>query len=178
MGLEIFRDKFGVLIYHEARKVLKKGNGYIVNPILEALRSCDIWSIASSCSVDEQKEFASELISSLNNNNWNTMNLLNFENRNDIPIKWTKMLLDAWSEKVAIEPPLIKGVTIYTEHYLGLLNRYETEVGDYKETGNILKSIIDMSCNENSPKSLNLDENDDAWLFLQEILLKNKSMKQ
>jgi hypothetical protein len=176
LGLEIFRDKFGILIYHEARKVLKKGNGYVVNPILKALRSCDIWNIASSFSVDEQKEFASELISSLNNNNWSTMNLLNFENRNDIPIKWTKMLLDSWNEKVSLEPLLMKGVTIYTEHYLGLLNRYETEVGDYKETGNIIKSIIDMSCNENFSKLLNLDENGDAWLFLQKILLRNRSI--
>jgi hypothetical protein len=176
LGLEIFRDKFGILIYEAAREALKTGNGYIVNPILEALRSCDMWNIASSFSVDEQKEFASELISSLNNNNFSTMNLLNFENRNDIPIKWTKMLLDSWNEQVVIEPLLMRTATVYTEHYLGLLNRHETEVGDYKETGNILKSIIDMSCNKKLSKLLNLDENDDIWLFLQEILLRSRSV--
>jgi hypothetical protein len=176
LGLEIFRGKFGVLIYRETRKVLKQGNGYIVNPKMEALQSCGIWDIASSFSIDEQKEFASDLISSLNNNNFSTMNLLNFENRNDIPIKWTKMLLDSWNEKVVIEPLLMRTATVYTEHYLGLLNRHEIEVGDYKETGNILESIIDVSRNENFSKFLNLDENDDAWLFLQKILLRNTNI--
>jgi hypothetical protein len=176
LGLEIFRDKFGVLIYRETRKVLKQGNGYNVNPKMEALRSCGIWNIASSFSIDEQKEFASELISSLNNNNFSTMNLLNFENRNDIPIKWTKMLLDSWTEQVALDSLLMNRVTIYTEHYLGLINRYETEIGDYKEAENILKSITDMSCNEKISKLLNLDENDDAWLFLQKILLRNTNI--
>jgi hypothetical protein len=60
---------------------------------------------------------------------------------------------------------------------LGLINRYETEVGDYKKTENIFKSIIDASCNENFSKLLNLDENDDAWLFLKTILLRNRNIE-
>lgn len=176
LGSEVFINVFGKSIYSRTREALKTGNGYIVNPCLDALCYCDIWKIASYFSEEEQKEFSTELIDSLNSNNFSTMRLLSFENRNNIPIKWTRMLLDSWSEKVVLEPLLMNRATVYTEHYLGLLSRYETEVGDYKETGNILKSIINVSCNENFSKLLNLDENDDAWLFLQEILLRNRNI--
>ena len=172
LGSEVFISAFGKSIYSRTREALKTGNGYIVNPCLDALCYCDIWKIASYFSEEEQKEFSTELIDSLNSNNFSTMRLLNFENRNNIPLKWNRLLLDSWIEKILNKKHLQHTLSIYSEQCLGLLDRHKKELGDYDKVDYILETILGTASNMLPSKSkLNLDDSEEAWSFLQQILL-------
>jgi hypothetical protein len=161
-----FAEIFGQDILKETRRVLKTRDGYKVNPVLSALRECQIWDLANDLPELEQKQFASELIASLNANNFGTMSLLSFENRKEIPIKWTKLLI----EQLSVDLPSAS----YLEHYLGLVERYTNSLGDYEKSKEVVQFIIKLTGQSSfaSEKLSELESKEDLWAFWQELLVK------
>ena len=150
-----FAEIFGEAILNETRQVLKTRNGYKVNPALSALRRCGIWNMVDSLSLIEQKDFANELILSLNSNNYETMGLLSFSNRSDIPIKWIKMLLEQWDENFRTPSWVQDKLLNYLEYYLGLVERYTTELGHCSLLENALQIVISQTiAKAETPKQL------------------------
>ena len=147
-----FADIFGEAILNETRQVLRTQDGYQVNPALFALRRCGIWNMADSLSLIEQKSFANELLLSLNSNNFETMSLLSFSNRIDIPIKWIKLLLEQWDENFRTSSSLQDKLLDYLEHYLGLVERYTTELGHCPSLENALHVISQKIAKAETPK--------------------------
>lgn len=169
-----FTELFGQDILKETRRVLRTRDGYKVNPILSALRKCRIWDLADALSEPEQVNFASELIASLNSNNWETMSLLSFNNRGEISIKWVKLLLEQWSVDLTENSWLQKTLPYYLEHYLGLVERYTNELGNYEEVRKSVQIIFE-SANQSSHASesvAKLETNELLWAFWQELLTK------
>jgi hypothetical protein len=162
-----FTKIFGQDILREARRVLKTRDGYQVNPVLSTLRECRIWDLANTLPELEQKRFANELVASLNANNWETMSLLNFDNRNEIPIKWVKLLLEEWVDFLSKYPMLNIN---YLEYYLTLVNRYTKEFGDYEKTKAIIHDIINSTDVRIAESIANLEANEPIWAFWQELL--------
>jgi len=142
-------------------------DGYTVNPVLSSLRKCRIWDLANTLSELEQKNFANELIASLNANNWETMNLLSFDNRGEIPIKWVKLLLEQWADFSSTRPGLN---TSYLGHYLGLVERYTNELGDYEKSKEVVQDIIESTDSQNSESVAELEANELLWAFWQELI--------
>ena len=147
-----FAEIFGEAILNETRQVLRTRDGYQVNPALSALRRCGIWNMADSLSLIEQKSFANELLLSLNSNNFETMSLLSFSNRIDIPIKWIKLLLEEWDENFRTSSSLQGQLLYYLEHYLGLVERYTTELGPCSSLENALHVISQTIAKAETPK--------------------------
>ncbi len=147
-----FLDLFGDQILRETRKILITRDGYKVNPALSVLRCCGIWDIATSLTIEEKERFSSELILSLNSNNFETMSLLNFNNRDNIPIQWVKLLIEKWFSVLNSESRLKNGLPCYWEHYLGLLERYTVNIGYCSEQTEMLKILL--SCIDASSNSL------------------------
>lgn len=173
---ELFGDKyveiFGEVIFNETRQILLTCNGYTVNPALSALRKCGIWNIASTLSSTEQASFANELIDSLNSNNFETMDLLSFNNRQDIPVKWSKLLLDQWSDKIQNNSRIQTALLSYLEQYLGLVERYTTELGTYTRLEEVLKIlIVRTQKNHSALESISkLASNESLWTFWRKLL--------
>jgi|GEM_PF-1802801 len=162
-----FTKIFGEDILKETRRVLKMRDGYTVNSVLSSLRKCRIWDLANTLSELEQKNFANELIASLNANNWETMNLLSFDNRGEIPIKWVKLLLEQWADFSSTRPGLN---TSYLGHYLGLVERYTNELGDYEKSKEVVQDIIESTDSQNSESVAELEANELLWAFWQELI--------
>lgn len=139
-----FTELFGQDILKETRRVLKTRDGYQVNPKLAALRKCRIWDLANALPELEQVNFANELIESLNSNNWETMSLLSFDNREKIPIKWAKLLLKQWSNSLSNDSQSQRRSLSYLEHYLGLVERYTCELGNDEEWKEAVKTIVEL----------------------------------
>jgi hypothetical protein len=157
---------------------LLTGNGHKVNPALSALRKCGIWKIANTLSSTEQESFANELIDSLNSNNWATMNLLSFKNRQDIPIKWSKLLLEQWSDKLQTDSRIPKALIAYLEQYLGLVERYTTELGTYGRLEEVIKILIVRT--KDNPRALEsiseLASNESLWAFWRKLLAEHQDV--
>ncbi|MFM2432991.1 MAG: hypothetical protein RLZZ511_4205 [Cyanobacteriota bacterium] len=164
-----FAEIFGQDILKETRQVLKTRDGYQVNPVLSVLRLCGIWNLADTLSELEQIGFANELVLSLNSNNWETMHLLNFNNRGEIPIKWIRLLLDQWSDFL-MEWPGLK--MCYLEHYLGLLKRHKDELGDYEKSKEVIQGIIQSTDGRIAESVAELETNELAWEFWQEVVVR------
>jgi hypothetical protein len=164
-----FAEIFGQDILRETRRVLNTRDGYQVNPVLSALRLCGIWNWADTLPELEQKGFANQLVLSLNSHNWETMNLLNFNNRGDIPIKWIRLLLDQWSDLLATRSGLN---TCYLEHYLGLLKRHKDELGEHEKSKEVIQGIIKSTDNQIDESITELETNELAWKFWQELLVR------
>ena len=181
---ELFGDRFAELfgkeILSETRKVLITRDGYKVNPVLSALRRCGIWSTANSLAAVEKEAFAGELIMSLNSNNFETINLLSFNNRVDIPTQWVKLLLDQWLNNLKSTSWTQDRLPYYWENYLGLLERYTTEIGHYSEQTEILGILISsVSTSSHSLNSIsNLASNAELWKFWRSILVDNQPLIQ
>jgi hypothetical protein len=173
-----FVEIFGESIFNETRRVLLTGNGHKVNPALSALRKCGIWKIANTLSSTEQESFANELIDSLNSNNWATMNLLSFKNRQDIPIKWSKLLLEQWSDKLQTDSRIPKALIAYLEQYLGLVERYTTELGTYGRLEEVIKILIVRT--KDNPRALEsiseLASNESLWAFWRKLLAEHQDV--
>ncbi len=164
-----FTELFGQDILRETRRVLKTRNGYQVNPTLSALRECGIWDLANTLPAVKQVNFANELIESLNSNNFETMNLLSFNQREEIPLKWIKLLLEQWSTSL-YEKFLQYGFPKYIEHYLGLVERYENELGNYEKLKENVQFIELITRNSHADKSVaRLESNEPLWAFWQEL---------
>lgn len=173
-----YAEIFGEAIFEETRRVLRTRNGYKVNPALYALCECGIWNRADTLSSIEQVSFANELIDSLNSNNWATMNLLSFNNRQDIPIKWSKLLLEQWSDKLQTDSRIQKALLTYLEHYLGLVEHYKTELGTYARLEEILKILIVIT-KENSHALESISElasNEALWTFWRKFLAEHQDV--
>jgi hypothetical protein len=171
---EKLTELFGQDILKETRRVLRTRDGYQVNPILSALRKCRIWDLADDLSELDQVNFANELIESLNSNNWETMSLLSFDNRGEIPIKWVKLLLEKWSANLSDNSWFKGALPCYVEHYLGLVERYTNELGNYEAVREFVQ-IIAESDNQSSHTSesiAKLETNELLWEFWQELLTK------
>lgn len=162
-----FTEIFGQDILKETRRVLKTRDGYQVNPVLSILRECQIWDLANTLPEPEQKKFANELIASLHANNWETMSLLGFDNRNEIPIKWVKLLLEEWADLLSGYPTF---KTNYLEDYLGLVERYTNELGDYEKPKEVIQGIIESTDSRISESVAELATNELVWAFWQELL--------
>jgi hypothetical protein len=145
--IDKFSELFGKPIFHETRKKLKTQDGYQVNPILSALRKCNMWEIADSIDLEEQREFAIEIINSLNSNNYETMNLMDFDNRYYIPIKWILNILDAWSNMLENERRAKNCLASYLNHYIGLVDRCNHELNDHSRVVKSLEIIINIARN-------------------------------
>lgn len=85
-----------------------------------------------------------ELIESLNSNNFETMNLLSFEERRSIPIKWVNLLLQQWHKSLENER-LHRRLLNYLEHYLGLIESYTATLGNCPHTRQALQIIVSQS---------------------------------
>jgi hypothetical protein len=140
-----FTELFGADILSETRQALKTRDGYKVNPILSALRKCRIWDLADTLILAEQESFGSELINSLNSNNWETMSLFSFANRKEIPIKWVKLLLDRWSIDLFENSWIQRNFPSYIEHYLGLVECYTAELGEYEKLGKVVQALTEST---------------------------------
>ena len=162
-----FAEIFGQDILKETRRVLKTRDGYQVNPVLSILRECQIWDLANTLPDLEQKNFANELIASLNANNWETMSLLSFDNRNEIPIKWVKLLLEEWADFWSRHPRFNIN---YLERYLGLVERYINELGDYEKPKEVVQGIIESTDSQIAESVAELEANEPAWAFWQKLL--------
>ncbi len=178
-----FTELFGQNILKETRRALKTRDGYQVNPILSALRECQIWDLANTLSELEQVNFANELIASLNSNNWETVDLLNFNNREEIPIKWVKILLDQWSTCLFENSHLSKNfryrqvLPSYLENYLGLVERYTVKLGNYKKLEEVVQIIAELTdlSSDASEGVAELEANEPVWTFWQEIFTKYRN---
>lgn len=165
-----FTEVFGKGIFDEARRVLKTRNGYKVNPVLSALRKCQIWDLADSLLESEKIDFVNELIESLNSNNWETMRLLDFGNREKIPARWIKRLLEQWSAYLSQKSQFTERLTVYLAHYLGLLERYADEIDDCDKIRNFMQVVIELDDYE---VNLNdYDVSDDVCKVWQELIAK------
>ncbi len=170
-----FTELFGQDILKETRRVLRTRDGYQVNPVLSALRECQIWDLADALPEPEQVNFANELIGSLNSNNWETMDLLSFNNREETPIKWVRLLLDQWSADLSKNSRFQKALPYYLEHYLGLVERYTNELGNYEKLKEAVQIIVE-STGKSSHASENiakLEDNEFVWALWQKILTKH-----
>jgi len=169
-----FTELFGQDILKETRRVLKTQDGYQVNPVLSALRKCRIWDLANALPEPEQIDFANELIASLNSNNWETMSFLSFKNRGEIPIKWVKLLLEQWSADLSKSSRLQGALPYYLEHYLGLVERYTNELGNYEKLKESVQFVAEST--DQSPHAsegvAKLEANELIWALWQEILTK------
>jgi hypothetical protein len=172
----LFGDKFAPLfgkdILNETQRALKTRNWDQINRALSLLRECGIWDLANTLSPMEQETFANALIVSLTDNTWETMNLLGFTNRNEIPIRWVKLLLEQWSMQLDRDPRDRKRLPYYLEHYLSLVERYINELENYaklEETVQIVAKIIseDSHASESVSK---LESNETLWIFWQDLL--------
>lgn len=175
---DLFGSKFGFVfgksIFDRAREVLKTRSGYKVNSVLDALRKCDIWETANNCLLlEEEINFANELIYSLNSNNFATMNLLNFNDRNNTPIKWVKLLLEHWSDEMRVNSIISRSLPAYLEHYLGLVERYNSELSSYARLNEDIEIIEKMiKTNDYAYDSiLDLKSNNSLWIFWQNTLI-------
>ncbi|MBN3923830.1 hypothetical protein [Nostoc sp. NMS4] len=144
-----YTEIFGESILKETRKVLKTRDGYQVNPVLSALRRCGIWNIANTLSPLDKVKFANELIVSLNSSNYETEDLLDFKNREDIPIQWGRLLLEEWLNNLRSDPQTQNTLPYYWKHYFGLVEHYTKELGNTPGQKEALKIIVSLM-NENS----------------------------
>lgn len=170
-----FAELFGQDILKETRRVLKTRDGYQVNPALSALRKCQIWDLAETLSESEQAVFIDELIASLNSNNWETMSLLSFSSREKIPIKWVKLLLEQWTAKLPSKKSRFKeALPYYLENYLGLVDRYINELGNYKRLKESVQVVVEsISQNKYASESVaKLEDNEPVWILWQGIVSK------
>ncbi len=136
---ERFSELFGNFLLDKTREALSTCNGYIVNPVLSALRKCRIWDLANNLSEPEQETFSHELIDSLNSNNFETMDLLSFEKRYEIPNKWIRLLFETWLDKLNKDYSAQRNLDWYLKQYLGLLKRYIDIFGE----SDILESAVE-----------------------------------
>jgi hypothetical protein len=168
----LFGEKFPELFGKDIR-VLKTCNGYAVNPVLAVLRRCGIWALADTLPSEEQTIFGSELIDSLNCNNWGTMSLLSFDSGEDIPIKWVKILFEQWLNKLHKNSQIQKSLFTYLEYFLGLFKRYTDELNDYTQSREVIQII-----NDHASKSIaDLQSNELLWMFWKKIsqeIIKNR----
>jgi hypothetical protein len=167
-----FRDIFGKSILQETRAVLKTRDGYKVNPVLSALRTCGIWRMVDTLIQQEKENFANELLQSLNSSNFETMDLLDFNNRDEIPIKWIKLLIEEWLEILKNNPRYQEKLRYYWEYFLGLIERYTRELGDspiQQEALVKLRCILEEYQIWNSVQNEEVDQ--EIKLALQNLLL-------
>ncbi len=170
---------FGEAIFNKTREALKTKDGYRVRDCLEALRKCDIWKIVDAhLSSNEEVSFANELISSLNANNYETMSLLSFNERNNIPIKWVTKLLHCWSDKLQNNHDIQRHFTYYFDCYLGLVQRHESELGKYINLEKDLE-IVDSKIAQDLDAFSSIEKlksNDALWNFLQKLLTEGEDI--
>lgn len=172
-----YGEIFGQAIFNETRQILLTCDGYKVNPALSALRKCGIWNIANTLSSTEQISFANELIDSLNSNNFETMNLLNFNNRKDIPIRWSKLMLEQWSAKLQTNHLIQEKFLSYLEHYLGLVERYMTELGTYPGLEEALNTVVTLTKEDRDLKRVSkLTSNEALWAFWKNVLAEHQDV--
>jgi hypothetical protein len=173
-----YGEIFGQAIFNETRQVLLTCNGYKVNPALSALRKCGIWKIASTLSSTEQESFANELIDSLNSNNFETMDLLSFNNRKHIPLKWSKLMLEQWSDKLQNSHRIQEALLQYLGHYLGLVENYITELGTYPRLEEALKTVATLTKEDSGDLEivLKLASNESLWAFWQKLLAEHQDV--
>ena len=175
-----FSTLFGDQILGETRKILITRDGYKVNPALSALRCCGIWDVTALLSEAEKKKFSSELILSLNSNNYETMSLLCFSNRADIPTQWVKLLIDQWLDNLRSKSWVKDSLTCYWGHYLGLLERYTENIGSYSDQTEVLQILISQI--NSSSRSLEiiseLSSNVELWKFWRKVLMDNQKLIQ
>lgn len=126
---EAFSSKFGLSILNDTREALITCNCYIVNPPVRAMMQCGFWQIADTLNLEEKQKFAKEIIDSLNCNNFATMELLGFNQVQDIPTIWVEIILDRWSEKLLTEKISRISFSNYIEHYLALVYKYRQKFG-------------------------------------------------
>jgi len=175
----LFGDKFAPLfgkdILNETQRSLKTRNWDQINRALSLLRECGIWELANTLSPSEQETFANALIVSLTDNTWGTMNLLGFTNRNEIPIRWVKLLLDQWSMQLDRDARDRNRLPYYLEHYLSLVKRYMDELGDYAKLGEAVQIVAKVISEDShaSESVLKLESNETLWIFWQELLKKH-----
>ncbi len=175
LGKDRFSNTFGIAIFEETRKALKTRNGYAVNPVLNVLRSCDMWSIADSRTAEDQNKFATELITSLCSNNFATMNLLRFDNQNEIPERWAETLLSVWTDKLVVDTAIQQCLSFYINQYLGLLHNHNTHKGiSYSRSKEGIK-ILDRFINIDVLKEVK-EDSPEAWNFLLTILKENQDV--
>jgi hypothetical protein len=182
LGEDLFSDTFGIAIFEETRKALKTRNGYIVNPVLSTLRSCKMWNIVDSQiqAQEDKYEFAGELVDSLCSHNWETMNLLRFDNQNEISEHWSEIILNVWTDKLGSNNYTKECFSNYINQYLGLIYNHNTKKAiSYSRTREGIE-ILDnsVSINSNIISQLQKLEKDnvDAWAFLMKILVENQDV--
>jgi len=166
---EKFEELFGMDILDGTRKALRTCNGYVVNPVLSTLRKCNLWELANNLAPEEQMLFSGELIASLNCNNFETMNLLSFCNRDKIPLKWIKLLFDKWTSVLKDDSWAQEKIPTYLMHYIGLFERYINELDDSR-LGDGLQIINSHA----SKKISELGPDDEAWNAWQNLIRSSK----
>jgi hypothetical protein len=174
----LFGDKFAPLfgkdILNETQRALKTRDWDQINRALSLLRECGIWDLANTLSPMEQETFANALIVSLTDNTWETMNLLGFKNRNEVPIRWVKLLLEQWSMQLDKDPRDRKRLPYYLEHYLSLVERYINELENYAKLGESVQIVVKVISEDShaSKRVSKLESNENLWIFWQELLKK------
>jgi hypothetical protein len=182
LGEDLFSDTFGIAIFEETRKALKTRNGYTVNPVLSTLRSCRMWDIVDSQiqAQEEKYEFAGELIDSLCSNNWETMNLLRCDDRDEISGHWSEIILNVWTDKLESDNYTKECFLAYINQYLALIHSHNAKRAiSYPRTREGIKILNDsVSINSNTISRLQKLEKDnvDAWTFLLKILVENQDV--
>jgi hypothetical protein len=179
-GKDRFSDTFGVAIFEETRKALKMRNGYIVNPVLATLRSCKMWDIVDSQiqTEEDRDKFTGELIDSLCSNNWETMSLLRCDDRDEIPLHWSEIILNVWTDKLLADNSIKECLPTYISQYLGLIHSHNKKKAiSYSRTREGIEMLDKyISAHSNTTSQLQLIEKDsiDAWQFLLKILRENQ----
>lgn len=180
LGKDRFSDTFGVAIFEETRKALKTRNGYTVNPVLATLRSCQMWDIVDSQiqTEEDRDKFAGELIDSLCSNNWETMSLLRCDDRDEIPLHWSEIILNVWTDKILADNSVKECLPTYINQYLSLIHNHNTKKAiSYSRTREGIEMLDKyISDRPNTISQLQLLEKDsiDAWQFLLKILRENQ----
>ncbi len=172
---EDFSSLFGPIVLEEVRSALSTRDGYTVNPKLSVLRQCGMWDIADSLSLPERQLFAKELVASLNSNNFETMFLLSFENKNKIPWEWADLLLKAWNEE--LETCIWRQKSLlnyYLKHYIAIVEAYKKGSNCSAPMNVFLKVLINQveegkTTIEGIKNSIQHDElSSQAWIYIME----------
>jgi hypothetical protein len=138
-----------------------------------------MWDIADSLTHEEQNEFAGELVDSLCSNNWETMNLLRFDNQNEISEGWSEIILNAWTDKLASDNSVKECLPTYINQYLGLIHCYSTKKAiSYPRTREGIEILDSISSKSNTISQLQKLAKDsfEIWSFLLEILIENQAI--
>lgn len=107
------------------REKLKTKNGYIVNPALETIEQYGLWEIADTLPEEEKISFANELIMSVTSNNFGTMGLLGYKDKNDIPDSWIDTIFTTWCQLLTTGNSRDIKSLYGLEQFLNLAYRYE-----------------------------------------------------